>query len=70
MRNLITFFATRNMLTNVIFFGMIMLGVFSWMNIGKEEMPEFESNWIRVTTVYPGAPAEDVELFVTKPLED
>jgi multidrug efflux pump subunit AcrB len=70
MRNLITFFATRHLLTNVIFFGMIMLGVFSWMNIGKEEMPEFESNWIRVTTVYPGAPAEDVELFVTKPLED
>lgn len=41
-----------------------------WFNIGKEELPEFESNWIRVSTIYPGAPAEDVELFVTKPLED
>jgi multidrug efflux pump subunit AcrB len=70
MRNLIAYFSTRHMLTNVIFFGMIMMGIFSWMDIGKEEMPEFESNWIRVTTVYPGAPAEDVELFVTKPLED
>lgn len=33
-------------------------------------MPEFASNWIRITTIYPGAPAEDVELFVTKPMEE
>ena len=46
------------------------MGIFTWQNIGKEEMPEFESNWVRVTTIYPGAPAEDVELFVTKPMED
>ncbi|MCO4794768.1 MAG: efflux RND transporter permease subunit [Bacteriovoracaceae bacterium] len=70
MKNLISFFSTRHLLTNVIFFGVILMGIFTWFNIGKEEMPEFESNWIRVRTIYPGAPAEDVELFVTKPLED
>lgn len=41
-----------------------------WFRIGKEELPEFASNWVRVSTIYPGAPAEDVELFVTKPMED
>ncbi len=46
------------------------MSIFIWQKIGKEEMPEFQSNWIRVNTGYPGASAEDVELFVTKPIED
>jgi len=70
MKKLITYFATRHLLTNIIFFGMIIFATFIWFSVGKEEMPEFASNWIRVTTIYPGAPAEDVELFVTKPIED
>lgn len=70
MKNLVSYFVNRHMLTNVLFFGMILMAAFSWFQIGKEEMPEFESNWLRVSTIYPGAPAEDVELFVTKPMED
>ena len=70
MRNLITFFATRHTLGNVLFLGLLALGVATWFSIGKEEMPEFASNWIRVSTTYPGAPANEVELYVTKPLED
>lgn len=70
MKNLVSYFVERHLLTNVLFFGMILMAVFTWFQIGKEEMPEFESNWLRVSTVYPGAPAEDVELFVTKPMED
>ncbi len=70
MKNLVNYFLKRHLLTNVLFFGTILLAIFNWHNIGKEEMPEFASNWIRVTTIYPGAPAEDVELFVTKPLEE
>ena len=67
---MIQYFARRHLLANIIFFGTILIGVFTWFVIGKEEMPEFESNWVRITTYYPGAPAEDVELFVTKPIED
>lgn len=70
MKNILSYFVDRHLLTNVLFFGLIVFAIWSWTKVGKEEMPEFESNWIRVTTVYPGAPAEDVELFVTKPLED
>jgi multidrug efflux pump subunit AcrB len=70
MYNLIKFFSTRHLLTNVLFVAMLILSLFIWKSIGKEEMPEFASNWVRVNTVYPGAPAEDVELFVTKPLEE
>ncbi|MCP4912374.1 MAG: efflux RND transporter permease subunit [Oligoflexia bacterium] len=70
MLSLINYFTKRHLLSNILFFGIIIFAYFSWQNIGKEEMPEFESNWIRVNAVYPGAPAEDVELFVTKPIED
>lgn len=70
MKKLIEYFCNRHLLSNVLFFGVILLSFFTWYNIGKEEMPEFASNWIRVNTVYPGAPAEDVELFVSKPIED
>ena len=70
MNGLISYFTHRHLLVNVIFFVFLLLGVFLWNFIGKEEMPEFASNWIRVNTVYPGAPAEDVELFITKPMEE
>lgn len=70
MLNLIKYFTQRHLLTNVLFFGVIFVAIFSWRIVGKEEMPEFAANWVRVNTVYPGAPAEDVELFVTKPIEE
>lgn len=70
MLSLIHYFTKRHLLSNILFFGIIIFAYFSWQSIGKEEMPEFESNWIRVNAFYPGAPAEDVELFVTKPIED
>ncbi len=67
---MITYFAKRHLLSNVIFFGIIILGAFAWQNIGKEELPEFASDRIRISTTYPGASVEDVELFVTKMIED
>jgi multidrug efflux pump subunit AcrB len=70
MINLIKYFTKKHRMTNVLFFGLILMAIFAWQSIGKEEMPEFASNWIRISTVYPGAPAEDVELFITRPMED
>ena len=67
MKSIVQYFIKRHLFSNVLFFAIITLGIFMWFNIGKEEMPEFESNWIRVKTIYPGASAEDVELFVSKP---
>ena len=45
-------------------------GVFSWNNTSKEELPDITFNRVRISVTYPGAPAEDVEYFVTKPLEE
>ena len=70
MEKIIKFFATKTLFSNIIFVSVFILGVFSWINIGKEEMPSFESDWVRVNAVYPGASSEDVETLVTRPLED
>ncbi len=70
MLNLVRYFCNRPLVANVLFFGLFLLGIATWFVVGKEEMPEFASNWIRISVTYPGAPAEDVELFITKPIED
>ncbi|MBD63677.1 MAG: hypothetical protein CME62_00590 [Halobacteriovoraceae bacterium] len=71
MKKLIAYFFNRPLLTNIIFILTMGMAIFAWKNfVSKEEMPEFASNWVRINISYPGAAAEDVELFVTKPLED
>lgn len=51
-------------------FGVIISAVLVWQKISKEEMPDFAFDWLRFNISYPGASAEDVELFVTKPIEE
>ena len=70
MKSIVTYFTKNHLISNVIFFGVFILAFASWQQIGKEELPEFESNWLRISASYSGASAEDVELFVTKPIED
>ena len=48
----------------------VVLGVFSIMEINKDEFPTFEIKEGLVVGVYPGASAEQVEQQLTKPLED
>jgi multidrug efflux pump subunit AcrB len=70
VQSLVKFFISRHLLSNSIFIGLILIALFSWDKVGKEEMPDFTMDWIRISTSYPGAPAEDVELFVTRPIEE
>jgi multidrug efflux pump subunit AcrB len=66
----IRFFAKRHLLANIIFLGVIIAGVFAWRTTQKEELPSITFDFVRVSVRYPGAPAEDVEYYVTKPLEE
>ncbi len=54
----------------VIIFGLLGLGIFTYVNMPKEDFPEIITSTIYVSTVYPGNAAEDIEKLVTKPLED
>jgi multidrug efflux pump subunit AcrB len=57
-------------LANVAFVVVLVLGALSYATMPRAQDPEINFNWVAVTTVLPGASAEDVERLVTNPLED
>jgi HAE1 family hydrophobic/amphiphilic exporter-1 len=64
-------FGIRRPVTNLmIFFCIIILALYSLTKLGIDMMPEIEPPIISVVSTYPGASPEDVEIKVTKPLED
>jgi multidrug efflux pump subunit AcrB len=67
---LINFFLKRHLLTNLFFVTVFVGGVFSWMQIPKEELPDITFDSVRVSVSYPGASAEEVEYYVTRPIEE
>jgi len=67
---LIRFFLRRHLLANLIFIGVFAGGVFAWIGLPKEELPDITFDSVRISTNYPGASAEDVEYYVTEPIEE
>lgn len=67
---LIEFFVNRHLLTNMIFVSVILGGLISWQEIKKEERPDVTYDMVRISAIYPGATAEEVEHFVTRELEE
>jgi multidrug efflux pump subunit AcrB len=57
-------------LANIAFAVVLVMGVLAYLTMPREQDPEINFNWVIVTTVLPGASAEDVEKRVTNPLED
>jgi len=57
-------------LANIAFAVVLALGALAYLSMPREQDPEINFNWVMITTVLPGASAEDVEKRVTKPLED
>lgn len=50
--------------------GVFLGGILAWQNTSKEELPDITFDTVRVSVQYPGAPAADVEYFVTEPVEE
>ena len=57
-------------LANIAFVVVVLLGAISYATMPREQDPEINFNWVNITTVLPGATAEEVERLVTNPLED
>ncbi len=70
MRSFIRFFAERHLLANLLTVMIIALGVTSLMQIKRDMFPNVDLDMIIITTRYPGASPEDVELNVTNKIED
>ncbi|MFC1510619.1 efflux RND transporter permease subunit [Candidatus Omnitrophota bacterium] len=70
LEKIIAYFTKRHLLANLIFIAVFVGGIFAWNNTSKEELPDITFDRVGVSVRYPGAPAEDVEYFVTKPIEE
>ncbi len=67
---IVAFFARRHLLANFLTVIVIVGGVFFWQHTKKEQMPNISLDLVIVRVTYPGASPEEVEQFVTRPLED
>lgn len=56
--------------TLMVFIGVIVLGIYSLIYMPVDLFPEMAPPYISVITSYPGANASDIEVNVTRPLED
>jgi multidrug efflux pump subunit AcrB len=70
MKSLIRFFAERLTLSNVLTFLIVFLGLSSLSVIQRDNFPSVDFLEMTVTTRYPGASPEDVELNVTNRIEE
>ncbi|MCH7477081.1 MAG: efflux RND transporter permease subunit, partial [SAR324 cluster bacterium] len=69
LEEIIAYFAKRHILTNLIMVVVLGGGVVAWNATSKEEMPDITFDRVRISVIYPGAPAGDVEYFVARPIE-
>ena len=60
----------RPITTILIFVAMMILGIYSLINLSLDLYPEIELPYITVFTSYPGASASDIETNITRPVED
>ncbi|MFC1514467.1 efflux RND transporter permease subunit [Candidatus Omnitrophota bacterium] len=67
---IVTFFLNRHLLTNLLFVTVFIAGIASWKLMPKEELPDVTFDTVRIRVHYPGASTEEVEYYVTKPLEE
>ena len=70
MKALIRFFAQRATFANVFSLSLMLLGINALGVIQRDNFPNVDFNEMTVTTRYPGAAPEDVELHVTNEIED
>ena len=56
--------------TALVFVAIVIFGLFSLSKLSIDLFPEIETNTIMVMTSYPGASAADIEMNVSKPLEN
>lgn len=69
MNKIFKFFAERHLLATIFTLGIIIAGLITLFGIQKDLFPRVKLNNIFITTTYPGASPEDVELNVTNKIE-
>ena len=70
MKNLFRFFASRHILASLITIMIFLMGLNTLYKIKRDVTPEVDYGIMTISTYYPGASPEDVELNVTNKIED
>jgi multidrug efflux pump subunit AcrB len=69
MKRIIKYFAEQSLLVNIITAGLVIAGLVFIFTAQREAFPRIDFDWVVISTVYPGATAEDVEKYVSIPIE-
>jgi len=64
------FFAARHKLANLFTIAVLLLGLYALTYIQRDRRPQVDFGQMTITTRYPGASSEDVELNVTNKIEE
>jgi len=70
MQKIIKYLLTHHKVTNMIVLIIFLAGIFSALNIQRKTDPDVSFGIVKITTAYPGAAPEDVEINVTNKIED
>ncbi len=70
MTNMIAFFIRRPKVVNLIMLFLFMIGLLSMFKVQNQGYPSVDFGVVNISTIYPGASAEDVEVKVTAKIED
>ena len=70
MRNLFKYFIEHPKLVNLFLVLVIIMGSLSFINLKRDSIPNVDFKMMFVSTIYPGAAPEDVEINVTIPIEE
>ncbi len=70
MKSTIRYFVTNPLLTWLVIIFLILSGVLALASLRSEAFPAVDFQQVKITTVFPGAPASDVEQLVTIPIEE
>ena len=70
MNALVEYFVSRSIFVNILTVLLIVMGAFTALTMNREAFPNINFDIVSVNTIYPGASAEEIELQITKPLED
>lgn len=63
------FFIRRPVFSSVLSILILLTGIVSYFNLPISQFPRIKSSVVSIRTHYPGASAEDIESFVTAPIE-
>ncbi|MCX7998981.1 MAG: efflux RND transporter permease subunit, partial [Leptospiraceae bacterium] len=70
MEPILSYFLRNRLLTNLIIIFLFLAGIISILSLRRDSFPNVDIRQLVITTVFPGAPPEDVELRVTYPIEE